>query len=102
MDWDRLRENRARAVQRMNDSLEDIRPVGLPLWVCDLVTFLIFILLVVYYAGGMAWLMLRMLVEAAVFAIMTPFRVAWLFADIVIITFWYMRVVSVKMSQRKP
>lgn len=102
MDWDRLRENRARAVQRMNDSLDDIRPVGLPLWVCDLVTFLIFILLVIYYAGGMAWLMLRMLVEVAVFAIMTPFRVAWLFADIVIITFWYMRVVSVKMSQRKP
>ena len=101
MDWDRLRENRARAVQRMNDSLDDIRPTGRPLWVCDLVTFPIFILLVIYYAGGMAWLMLRMLVEVAVFAIMTPFRVAWLFADIVIITFWYMQVVSVKMSQRK-
>ena len=101
MDWDRLRENRARAVQRMNDSLDDIRPTGLPLWVCGLFTFPIFILLVIYYAGGMAWLMLRMLVEVAVFAIMTPFRVAWLFADIVIITFWYMRVVSVKMSQRK-
>ena len=101
MDWDRLRENRARAVQRMNDSLDDIRPTGLPLWVCGIFTFPIFILLVIYYAGGMAWLMLRMLVEVAVFAIMTPFRVAWLFADIVIITFWYMRVVSVKMSQRK-
>ncbi len=101
MDWDRLRENRARAVQRMNDSLDDIRPTGLPLWVCGLFTFPIFILLVIYYAGGMAWLMLRMLVEVAVFAIMTPFRIAWLFADIVIITFWYVRVVSVKMSQRK-
>jgi hypothetical protein len=100
MEWDEIRKQRLEAIDNMNRSLLEIEYIGIPLPVAYVLMFPIFIMLMIGEIGNMFWLLLKLWVTFLYRIITAPFLVLRLFADIVVLAWWFLCLVCKKMSGR--
>lgn len=101
MRWDEIRQCRAQAVEALNDTLNGVRDVGLPYWVCATLMTPVFIGLVAYHGLAMTWALVKVWADLIYKALTAPFLTMGLFIDLCSITFWFMTLVCEKMSGGK-
>ena len=96
--FDTLAEQRAAAVAMLNKSLETIKPVDAPRWALITLMVPVFLGLVMLEAFKMTWLFVKIVVTLLIEIVAAPFAVLYVFADVVVIIYWYTSLVVWKMN----
>ena len=90
---DVIRKERDRVVLSMQDTLNTVEPLGIPLWLLSVVAFPVFL-----------WGVLKTTVVMAVLLIQAIFSSLWLsiriWVDVININLWYLSKICQKMSEK--
>lgn len=98
MEWSEVRKKRGEMIEGMNKTLEGVKHVGLPYWVCATLMGPVFAGLILFEALILLWTLLKVWAGFLFKMLAAPFVVAHLFIDVVCISFWFLWLVVERMS----
>lgn len=100
MDWDELKVKRGEAVASMNASLEKVKASNTPYGLVVVMMVPVFIALIVGQMFSLVWSLLRVWLTLLGRIVIAPFLLLWLFADLCVMTWWFMALVCEKMGRK--
>ena len=99
MDWDAHRVMCEEAIRRMEDAVRCVEPVDLPEWAIRLLALPFFFVTVGRLALNMLWAMVKVMGACIAKFLCAPVVAAYLFTDLVCISWWNFKRIAERMSR---